>query len=50
MWLDACLGFERGMSRSRRLGSSLRGDVTVAKGPLDVDCTQYSEYTLAFVL
>jgi hypothetical protein len=48
--LDECLGFERGVSRSRRLGSSWRGEVVVAEGPVDVDRTQYSEYTLTFVL
>ena len=48
--LDACLGFESGVSRSRRLGSLRRAEVTVAEGPVDVDRTQYSEYTLTFVL
>jgi len=45
---DACLGFERGVSRSHRLGSLRGREVTVAEGPDDVDRTQYSEYTLAF--
>ena len=48
--LDVCLGFERGVSRSRRLGSSRRGEVTVAEGPVEVNRTQYSEHTLTFVL
>jgi hypothetical protein len=48
--LDTCLGFERGLSRSRRLGSLRRAEVTVAEGPVDVDCTQYSEFTMTFDL
>jgi hypothetical protein len=41
--LDACLGFERGVSRSRRLGSSRRGEVMVAEGLVDEERTHYSE-------